>query len=126
LLIVSTHAPTQVDGTFFSYDANGNMTLGLGGKVMTYDAENRPLSVSHNGALTKYIYGADGARLKKVTGQEGLIGSFLGLYDTTAYLGGLEARKWRQGTAQELLFYPVDDIRLRTTPVGKVMYKIHL
>ena len=49
-----------------AYDANGNMTTGLDGKGMTYDGENRPLSVSFAGVKTCYVYGADGARLKKI------------------------------------------------------------
>ena len=35
----------------------------LRGKAMTYDAENRPLSVTFQGSTTTYIYGADGSRL---------------------------------------------------------------
>ena len=46
------HAPTSVAGQAFQYDANGNMTQGLGGKTMTYDGENRPLSVTHAGQTT--------------------------------------------------------------------------
>ncbi|MCU0829593.1 MAG: hypothetical protein MUE52_19975, partial [Tabrizicola sp.] len=45
------HAPSSVTAggvtTTFTYDANGNMLTGLGGKIMTYDGENRPLSVTH-------------------------------------------------------------------------------
>lgn len=49
-----------------TYAANGNMTTGLDGKVMAYDGENRPVSVSFAGRTTTYVYGADRARLKKV------------------------------------------------------------
>ncbi len=42
------------------------MTHGLDGKVMTYDGENRPLTVTYAGRTTAYVYGADGARLKKI------------------------------------------------------------
>jgi hypothetical protein len=42
------------------------MLTGLGGKIMEYDGENRPLSVTHLGKKTCYVYGADGKRLKKV------------------------------------------------------------
>jgi hypothetical protein len=38
--------------TTFAYDANGNMTAGLDGKAMTWDGENRPLSVTRNGKMT--------------------------------------------------------------------------
>jgi hypothetical protein len=33
---------------------------------MTYDAENRPLSVTVNNKRTCYVYGVDGKRLRKV------------------------------------------------------------
>ena len=39
--------------TDFTYDANGNMLTGLAGKIMTYDGENRPLSVTHLGKRTR-------------------------------------------------------------------------
>ena len=61
----STVTPASGPAQVFGYDLNGNMTTGLDGKVMTYDGENRPVSVSFAGRTT-YVYGADGARLKKV------------------------------------------------------------
>ena len=55
------HAPTSITGgPIFTYDANGNMLTGLDGKVMTYDGENRPLSVTKARHTTLYAYGADG------------------------------------------------------------------
>jgi len=33
------------------------MLTGLEGKVMEYDGENRPLSVTFNGLKTCYVYG---------------------------------------------------------------------
>ncbi|MEO1551622.1 MAG: hypothetical protein AAFR93_14525, partial [Pseudomonadota bacterium] len=36
-------------GDTFAYDANGNLTVGLGGKVMAHDGENQPLQVAHAG-----------------------------------------------------------------------------
>ena len=57
------HAPTAatVNGTAYAltYDASGNMLTGVLGKVMTYDAENRPLSVRLGAETTCYVYGAD-------------------------------------------------------------------
>lgn len=38
---------------------------GLDGKLMTYDGENRSVTVAFAGKTTTYVYGADGARLKK-------------------------------------------------------------
>ena len=45
---------------------NGNQTAGLDGKVMGYYGENRQVSVSYAGETARYVYGADGARLKKI------------------------------------------------------------
>ena len=79
------------------------MTTGLGGKVMTYDAENRPLTVSHNGTTTTYVYGPDGTRLKKTEGT-----------DTTVYFGPVEIRHFGQGAAsEEILLYPHPNVRIR-------------
>ncbi|WP_229740543.1 hypothetical protein [Gemmobacter megaterium] len=54
------HAPLRIveSGvtTNFSYDATGNMLVGLDNKAMTYDGENRPLSVTLNGNRTCYVY----------------------------------------------------------------------
>jgi YD repeat-containing protein len=46
---------------------------------MTYDGENRPVSVSFAGKTTTYVYGADGARLKKVE-SDPLAGTSVTLY----------------------------------------------
>ena len=106
-----SHAPTTVDGATFIYDANGNMTTGLHGKVMTYDGENRPLSVSHNGTVTSYVYGPDGTRLKKIekagTGAE----------NVTVYAGLTEIRNWL-GSAEEVLNYPIGDVRWKNGPAA--------
>ena len=67
----SSVTPTSGGAQTLTYDGNGNMLIGLSGKVMTYDGENRPLSVSYAGKQTCYIYDADGARLKKLEGHTG-------------------------------------------------------
>jgi RHS repeat-associated protein len=112
------HAPTAVGLDQFTYDANGNMTTGLGGKVMTYDAENRPLTVSHNGTTTTYVYGPDGTRLKKTEGT-----------DTTVYFGPVEIRHFGQGAAsEEILLYPHPNLRIRHKagdPVNGVVAYLH-
>ncbi len=70
---VRPHAPTSICGSAVSYDANGNTTAydpdGAGAiqpRSFTYDAENRPASVTAQGATTSFEYGTDGERLKKV------------------------------------------------------------
>lgn len=101
------HAPSSLTrfdgrGNSLSYDSNGNMLAGLNGKTMTYDAENRPLSVSEvSGGLTTYTYGADGSRLKKT--EDG---------DVTLYIGSIEIRKFGQANTEQLISYPTGSIKL--------------
>ncbi|MBF0532071.1 MAG: hypothetical protein HQL23_03125 [Candidatus Omnitrophica bacterium] len=53
------------DGTnIFLYDACGNMLSGAG-RSITYDAENRPVSISKDGITTRFVYDGDGKRVKK-------------------------------------------------------------
>jgi len=72
------HAVTSAGGETYSYDANGNMTSG-GGRAITYDGEDRPISIASGVQTVTFVYGPDGQRLKKtVDGQ------------TTLYLGADE------------------------------------
>lgn len=104
------HAPAEIDQagtiTALTYDANGNMLTGLGGKTMTYDGENRPLSVTLGGSETQYEYGAAGSRLKKIenagTANE----------TVTAYFGPVEIRNFGEGTSEEVFAYPHTNVRL--------------
>nr|MCC5641177.1 RHS repeat-associated core domain-containing protein [Nostoc sp. CHAB 5844] len=59
------HAVTQAGPHSFSYDAGGNLTSGAG-RTYTWDAENRPLSVTQGGVTISHVYGPDGSRLKLV------------------------------------------------------------
>ena len=95
---------------------NGNHTTGLDGKVMAYDGENRPLSVSFAGKTTSYVYGADGARLKKVESDP-----VTGQASVTLYLGAVEIRKYGQGAAEEILLYPRPNIRITKTKSGSTV-----
>jgi len=110
---INGHAPNSIlnVGTLTTqnlrYDANGNMTRGLHGKVMEYDGENRPLSVTYNGNTTRYVYGADGTRLKKIekagTSQQ----------TVTVYLNGTEVRNFGQGSSkEELVTHLADEVRI--------------
>ncbi len=99
------HAPATVDGEAFTYDANGNMTTGLDGKQMSYDGENRPLSVTAaNGDKTEYLYGADGTRIKR---QETVAGQTT----TSWYFGGVEIIQ-APGAAKQVHLYPHANLRL--------------
>jgi len=64
------HTPVTVNGQAYTYDANGNLLSG-GGRTYTWDAENRPVSVAASNergepVTSTYVYGPDGARLKKI------------------------------------------------------------
>lgn len=104
---IARHAPSSVTpqggaAQVFGYDANGNMALGLDGKVMTYDGENRPLGVAFAGKMTCYIYGADGTRLKKVEGltpAPACPAAFTAAHSVTAYFGPVEVRNFGKGAA---------------------------
>ncbi|MVO18727.1 RHS repeat-associated core domain-containing protein [Parasedimentitalea huanghaiensis] len=91
----------------FEYDANGNMTEGLHGKVMTYDGENRPQSVTYNGNTTKYVYGSDGSRLQRIekagTSEQ----------EITVYLNGTEIRHFGEGSSvEEMVTHLADEVRI--------------
>ena len=104
------HAPrsiTQGGSTQnLTYDANGNMTRGLGGKNIVYDGENRITQVTHNGRVTRYQYGANGHRLKKIE-RAGTANETV-----TAYFGLVEIRNWGEGASEVVIGYPTDSIRL--------------
>ena len=62
------NAVCSVAGSPFVYDLNGNMTSGQGRQV-TYNAINKPSSITHAGTTVEYVYGADGDRVvQNVTG----------------------------------------------------------
>ncbi len=78
------HAPTSICGTPVTYDANGNTLTydpdGAGpGQVrsFSYDAENRPVSITSQGSNSTFQYGPDGERSRKTNGSA-----------TSWYLGG--------------------------------------
>jgi hypothetical protein len=63
---IRPHAPTAAGSFTFSYDANGNMNSGAG-RTYVWDGENRPTNTTSGGVTSNYVYGPDGARLKKTT-----------------------------------------------------------
>ncbi|MBP7002077.1 RHS repeat domain-containing protein [Amaricoccus sp.] len=73
---------------------------GLGGRTMTYDAENRVTSAMLGGVTTSYAYGADGTRRKRRT--DGV---------TTLTIGPIEVRNYRVA-GEALLRYPTPWFRL--------------
>lgn len=103
------HAVTQAGSHIYSYDSNGNMTSGAG-RTIDYDGENRPTSITYNGQTTTFIYGPDGARLKKVTGG-----------NKTLYLGADEEIT-SDGTH---IKHPLADVRKSGTDISW-MHQDHL
>lgn len=74
------HAVMSAGSWTFGYDLNGNQTTRHTGATLdreiTYDAYNRPIAVTVGGSTVAYLYGPDGARIKKLFGA-----------DATLYLG---------------------------------------
>ncbi|MEX0368200.1 MAG: RHS repeat-associated core domain-containing protein, partial [Ruegeria sp.] len=103
------HAPKAANGENFSYDANGNMLTGYDTKEMTYDGENRPLTVSRGSDSTRYTYAADGTRLKRVEVVDGET-------TTSLYVGGVEIQypgtAGPGGAEEEVHWYPHPSVRI--------------
>jgi len=101
------HTPTVVEGEALSYDANGNMTHGLAGKLISYDYANRPTSVAFAAQTTTFTYDINSQRRSKVVG---------GM--TTFYAGMAEIRDF--GTANEqITLQPHPHADFRITDVGE-------
>jgi RHS repeat-associated protein len=95
---VRPHAPTTICGTPVTYDANGNTTNydvdGSGPllpRSLTYDGENRPVSILQNGNTSVFTYGPDSERSSKTyNGNQYLyIGSEAELLVNSSYTTGL-------------------------------------
>ena len=63
------HAVTAVGATGYGYDANGNM-ITRGSDNITWDAENRPVSITTGNSTATFVYDGDGNRVKKTEGGE--------------------------------------------------------
>ncbi|MCF2904996.1 RHS repeat-associated core domain-containing protein [Octadecabacter sp. CECT 8868] len=72
---------------------------------MTYDGENRPLSVTWNGVRIEYVYGADGTRLQQITNAN------TAQEEVITYLGPVEIRG-NLDNPDSVLVYPHDRVRL--------------
>ncbi len=68
------------DTAYFDYDDNGNLLSG-DGKTLTYNAFNKPVSISKNTITSRFYYGSDQMRYKQV--KEGQSGGD----ETTLYIG---------------------------------------
>ena len=58
------HAPLMVNGKPQTYDSNGNLVQG-GGRFIAWDGQNRPERIDTDKSRVEFVYGPDGARLKK-------------------------------------------------------------
>ncbi len=76
------------------------MTVGLAGKQVTYDYNNRPTNVQFAGQTTGYTYGPDGARQTKSV--DGV---------TTFYAGMAEIRDIG-GAGEQIILQPHPDFRI--------------
>ncbi len=64
---VRPHAVTTAGSNTYSYDSNGNLTAGAG-RSLTYNLENKPLTIAIAGQTTTFVYDGDGRRVKKTAG----------------------------------------------------------
>lgn len=80
-------ATNQISGTGYSYDANGNMT-GDGANALTYDADNRAVSVSGPYGSGSYTYDGNGLRVKKLSGGTSTVYVFSGAKVVAEYDNG--------------------------------------
>ncbi len=95
------HAVTQMGSDSFTYDANGNqITRSVAGSnyTLTYDAENRLVSVS-GAALASFVYDGDGNRVK------GTIGGV-----NTTYIGNYF--EWKTSTSDMVEYYYAGSTRV--------------
>ncbi len=64
---VRPHAVSTAGSNAYSYDANGNMTSGAG-RTLTWNLENKPLTVTVAGQTTTFVYDGANERVKKIAG----------------------------------------------------------
>jgi RHS repeat-associated protein len=121
------HAPLTICGSAVTYDANGNtLSYDADGpgpepvKSFTYDAENRPLTVTKSGLTSTYAYDPEGERASKVTGA----GASL---STTTYLGNdAEVLVDQANTGPGLMTAYLTPDTMREGSVTKWLHKDHL
>ncbi|MGH6942297.1 RHS repeat-associated core domain-containing protein [Hypericibacter sp.] len=115
------HAVTSTPLGAYGYDANGSMTTAPG-DTLTYDGENRLISVNS----VQFVYGPDGARLKKINGATTTI--YLGAdieiagSTTTKYLPG-DARRAGLGTTDWVHRDNLSSFRVETGNTGAIAWR---
>jgi RHS repeat-associated protein len=95
---------TAVGETSYAYDANGNMTT-RGSQTLTWDYDNRPVSITDGGNTSTFVYDGNGNRVKKTEGGETIL--YINKYYeknlitsevTTSYYLGARLIAQRKGT----------------------------
>jgi RHS repeat-associated protein len=66
------HAVTAVGETSYTYDANGNMTV-RDSQTLTWDVENRPVSITDGESNSTFVYDGNGNRVMKTEGGETIL-----------------------------------------------------
>jgi RHS repeat-associated protein len=90
------HAVTSTtDGRTYTYDKNGNMEND-GVRLISYDYDNMPISMTKSGVTTTFMYDGNGARVKKIA--KTLSGSIV----ETLYIGKLY--EWSAGVGTKYIF----------------------
>ena len=121
------HAPTHIDGSTYTYDANGNQTgwsddhTGQRRNIV-WDEENRMKSVSDNGHTETYKYDAGGTRVSKrgpqgetvyvnpyFTIRNGQIGT-KNVYMDNARIASKLMQQDQQAQERNLYFYHADNL----------------
>ncbi len=110
------HAVTRAGANTYAYDANGNMTAGAG-RTLTWDAENRLVQVTQQGAITRQTDNAGQPRIEQTVIPQGGGGpdramlylplirtAQSGTTTTFAYDAGEQRIKKTQGTNTTLYF----------------------
>ena len=107
----AAHYVTKSDGTSatYQYDLNGNMEEG-DGKTLTYNAFNKPVTVTRADITSTFSYGADLSRYRQV--KTGIPGGT----ETTTYIGKAY-EEIVQGTTKTMKAY-IGDIAVVTETIG--------
>lgn len=66
------HQVSSLNGAAFGYDLAGNQTSGPG-RIVTFDALSRPVSVTSSGTTTAYAFYADGSRASESRPGENIV-----------------------------------------------------
>ena len=107
------HAVQSAGSWTFTYDLNGNQLNRYTGatldRALSYDNDNRPVTVTQGTATVTYLYGPDGERLKKQTAT-----------GTTLYIGDAE-----RDPAGGWTTYPAPEVK-RAGSVLNWLHRDHL